>query len=55
MFKKVGNKIEEYNNGIIGDFDFNQSLQSYLGMLKHCAGYDLKIKIRNEVWLKTIG
>lgn len=51
MFKKVKKKFEEYNENVITDFEFDQTLQFYLGMLKHCDGYKIKTKLKNEVWL----
>ena len=51
MFKKVKQKVVDCNSGVINDFELNQSLQSYLGMLEHCAGYKIKTKLENEVWL----
>lgn len=45
MFKKVGNNKEKLKAGVIDDELFNQSLQLYYGMLKHCKGYKLKLKI----------
>jgi len=55
MFKKIKKKLEEYNNGLIADFDLKQSTQSYLGMLKHCHGYNLETKLKNEVWIDKYG
>ena len=38
-------KFSDFKNGVISEELFNQSLQSYYGMLKHCNGYKLKIKM----------
>lgn len=45
MMKKIKNKKLDLENSLISKKSFEQSLQSYLGMLKHCEGY----KIRNGV------
>ena len=45
MLKKIRRKYCQLGNKIILQEAFNRSLQSYLGMLKHCAGY----KIEKEV------
>ncbi|KKR05423.1 MAG: RNA-directed DNA polymerase [Candidatus Peregrinibacteria bacterium GW2011_GWC2_39_14] len=46
MFKKLGTKIEKFKNKEIDAEKLNQSLQSYLGMLKHANSFKLKIKIK---------
>lgn len=51
MFKKMSKKIEEFNEGRISEFDFGQSIQSYLGMLQHCEGYGLETKLKSEIWV----
>jgi len=43
IFKKLKEKI--------GSANFEQSLQSYLGYLKHANAYKLINKLKNEVWL----
>lgn len=45
MMKKIKNKKLDLQNNLICENHFNQSLQSYLGVLKHCEGH----KIRNGV------
>ncbi len=42
MFKKLQEKI--------GSDNFNESLQSYLGYLKHANSYKLKNKLKNKIW-----
>ena len=42
MFGKVKKNKIKLNQGLITKESFNQSLQSYYGMLKHCNGYKLK-------------
>lgn len=39
MLKKISKKREELKDKIISQKYFEQSLQSYLGMLKHCEGW----------------
>ncbi len=41
IFKKIGNKHADWRSGLMPDESFNQSRQSYLGMLKHCNGYGI--------------
>jgi len=45
MFKKIGAAGERLELGNINGESFNQSLQSYYGMLKHCDGYRLRLGI----------
>ncbi|MDP2736457.1 MAG: RNA-directed DNA polymerase, partial [bacterium] len=42
MLKRIDKKYEDYKGELISEESFNQSLQSYLGMLKHCNGYRVK-------------
>lgn len=43
---KLKGKKYDLQNGLISKDVFNQSLQSYLGILKHCEGYKIKRKLR---------
>lgn len=45
MFKKLSKKHKDLQKGLISQKKFNQSLQSYLGILKHCEGYGLQSEI----------
>jgi len=47
MFRKIKFERNKLKQGIITEESFNQSLQSYYGMLKHCSGYKLKLKLIN--------
>jgi len=47
MLKKIKEKKFLLKENLISEESFNQSLQSYLGVLKHCAGYRVKRKIEN--------
>jgi len=49
MFRKIRLNKEKLDKGIISEEQFDQSLQSYYGMLKHCKGYRLKVKIDEYV------
>jgi len=51
MFKKIDKQIKRYNDSTIGDYELNQSLQSYYGLLKHCSGYGLEQELKNRAWL----
>lgn len=42
MFKKVEQKFRQYHAEKIDTECFNQTVQSYLGMLKHCNGFGLR-------------
>ena len=42
MFKKIKLNKEKLDQGLITKESFNQSIQSYYGVLKHCKGYKLK-------------
>ncbi len=45
MFRKVKDSRVRLNQGLISKKSFNQSLQSYYGILKHCDGYKLRKEI----------
>jgi len=49
MFKKMRKKYGHWQEGLIATESLNQSLQSYLGALKHCNGYGIMKKIREMV------
>jgi RNA-directed DNA polymerase len=52
MFRKLFEKQKLMENHEIGEFTFGQSLQSYLGLFKHCNGYDLKNILINNFSIK---
>ena len=54
-FRKICGKSKDLENGIISEYSFNQSLQSYLGFLKHANTFKLReeLKIKIDFW-KTI-
>ena len=45
IIRKMTNKYELLRDELITKESFNQSLQSYLGVLKHCKGYEIKKEI----------
>lgn len=48
MFRKLFAKSEALDRGEITFESYNQSIQSYLGGLKHCNGYELSNIIMNN-------
>ncbi|MBU4142716.1 RNA-directed DNA polymerase [Patescibacteria group bacterium] len=46
MFKKIENKYNDWQGGLMPEESFNQSLQSYFGVLKHCRGYKISQGMR---------
>lgn len=49
MFKKIKINKEKLNHGFLTKESFNQSLQSYYGVLKHCHSYKLKNQLSNLI------
>lgn len=47
--KKIDQKYMEFQGGIISEKSFIQSLQSYLGILKHCEGYEIRKEIESRL------
>lgn len=45
MFKKISKGYADLQNGSMSKESYNQILQSYLGMLKHCRGYGIVKKM----------
>lgn len=45
ILKKIKAKQRQFQNGLIAEESFNQSLQSYFGILKHCKGYKIQKQI----------
>ena len=48
MMKKLQEKREAFESGEISFENFNQSAQSYLGILRHCKGYEFSNIINNN-------
>jgi len=42
MFKKINWRLDQLKQNEVSQESFNQTIQSYLGVLKHCNGYKLK-------------
>ena len=49
MLKKIKNKYEEVKNESLTVESFNQTIQSYSGMLAHCNGKDIKERINRII------
>lgn len=48
MQNKLHSKYNEFQVGDVSEESFSQSLQSYLGMLKHCEGYKIQKEIQKR-------
>ena len=48
MMKKLSAKRKLVDMGMVPEEKFQQSLKSYMGILKHCRGYKIETKI-NEI------
>jgi len=51
IFRKIKFNKEKLNQGLITKESFDQSLQSYYGMLRHCNGYKLKRRIDKSIFV----
>lgn len=49
IVKKLREKINDLQNGIISEESFNQSLQSYLGYLKHASSFNFTQQLKNKI------
>jgi len=49
IFKKIKNRYDDWQKNLISGRSFNQGLQSYLGVLKHCRGYNIAKEIRKFI------
>ena len=45
IFKKISIKRYQLKNGLITEESFNQTIQSYLGILSHCRGWEIGSEI----------
>ena len=50
ILKKIRKRRQDLQNNLISKESFNQSLQSYLGILKHCKGNKIKKEILNLIF-----
>lgn len=55
IFRKINNRLEEYNSGATNQNSFNQTLQSYLGVLSHAKTYKLRQKIYSSLSELSLG
>ncbi len=51
MFKKLEKLMEEYKAGNITKLNFEQSLQSYLGVLSHADTHTIREELLNKFWI----
>lgn len=49
IFYKIDKKAEELRRGLLDKRSLNRSVQSYLGVLKHCKGYELEKKMMEKM------
>jgi hypothetical protein len=49
MFKKIEQRAKAFKENKILETSFIQSVQSYLGMLKHCNSYKLKKELKTKI------
>lgn len=49
--RKIIEKRDEFNDDLVSQKSFRQSLNSFLGMLSHCNGYELEKEI---IWLSGL-
>lgn len=49
IFQKLTERKRHFERGLISDYSFRQSIQSYKGILSHCKGRKIKRKIKRVV------
>ncbi len=49
ILKKLFKKHQDFKNGLISEKSFNQSVQSYFGILGHCEGRGIKQQIESKI------
>ena len=49
ILRKIRQRKDELADGLLSEDSFNQSLQSYLGVLKHCRGFKIKQSILKAI------
>lgn len=52
ILTKLDKNIQGLKNGVVSEEYFNQSLQSYLGVLSHANSYNIEQSIKNKVWFE---
>lgn len=50
MFRKLRERVEEYNAGLRTEQSLRQVLQSYVGMLVHANAHTVTQKLKNHFW-----
>ena len=50
IFRKLKERVRDYNNGTITKQTLNQSFQSYLGVMSHTNAYNLEQELKNQFW-----
>jgi retron-type reverse transcriptase len=50
IFFKLKHRVKEFRSSKISEETFNQSLQSYLGVLTHANAFKLSEELRNQLW-----
>jgi len=55
IFRKIEEKMELLNSRKINSDSLHQSIQSYLGILKHANTYKLEQILRNQIWFWLAG
>lgn len=53
MLRNIDRKIQEYNNDEISSKTFNQTLQSYYGVLYHAKSHKFTQKLKNKIWFEV--
>ena len=54
IMRKLDQRVVEYKKGAISEKTFNQSLQSYLGVLEHADAYKITEQLKNSIWLELV-
>lgn len=54
IIRKLDQRVAEYIKGTISDETFNQSLQSYLGVLQRADAYKITEQLKNSIWLELV-
>lgn len=50
IFKKMKERVREYEAGMRSEESLNQCLQSYLGVLSHADAYKIREELLNQFW-----
>lgn len=55
IFKRMEDKIKDFNNEKISEVSLNQAIQSCLGFFSHADSYRLTQTLKNQVWFWANG